>query len=225
MTKLLDALRSKYRTPEQAVTALGLPASCLDVVDRYILAQDAQTVTHRATGRVIDKVSFMKTLFAKENPMIQRKLLARDQGAITRPDLPGQPKTMIAGKDQQPRGGMSRGLTTQTDQDPDDPNGGGPNTGAAPPTDEEIVSMLDLFLHGSNDPAGTIEAITNWVVSQGSGGVGDAGLPRNNMGALDRTRSGKRSGGRDSRLSMDARAKNHSNFLKRHDYLKVDVWR
>lgn len=66
--KLLDALRKKFASPEQAVAALGLDAALLPVASRYVLAQDQDSVIERSTGRKFDKVTFMKRLFREGEP-------------------------------------------------------------------------------------------------------------------------------------------------------------
>jgi len=93
--KLLDALRKKFASPERAVATLGLDAALLPVASRYVLAQDQDSVVERSTGRKFDKVTFMKRLFEKENPMVQSRLarLAHDQADLpSKAGLAGQPK-------------------------------------------------------------------------------------------------------------------------------------
>ena len=66
--KLLDALRKKFASPEQAGAVLGLDAALLPVASRYVLAQDQDSVIERSTGRKFDKVTFMKRLFREGEP-------------------------------------------------------------------------------------------------------------------------------------------------------------
>jgi len=209
-SKLLQALRSKYRSPQEACDALGIDAAAvLPAQARYSLAADAKSVTNKHTGETYDSGAFCRVLWStKEDPMLttlQRKLarLAKDQAAISRPDLPGQPKTMI--------------------NDQDDPTNGG----SAPPDTDEMIALIWAMLAKAPDPQGLLEALAALVSEQSSGagalGAGDD-APNNNLQVLDRrsVRVHDRRPVQDSAI----RSLNHSSFMRRFPMIKdVDVWR
>ena len=147
--------------------------------------------------------------------------LARDQAAISRPDLPGQPKTMV--KDQE----------TQIS----DPSGGG-----TPPSGEECIQFVKLCMQGlEGDELQTFLSGLNDLLSTGAGapmGAGDD-APNNNLQVLDRASVAVRRSARDNQMvrpkAMDAKfavrgmnaASAHKSFASRFPEVmkNVDVWR
>jgi hypothetical protein len=122
--KLLSALQAKYPTPAAALAALGLDAALLPVSSRYVCAQDSQSVVERSTGRVIDIATFMSTLFAKENKMVQSRLarLAGDADLPSVSGIKGDPKPNL---------------------DQDDPTATGPA-----PSGEDCLQFVRLCMQG-----------------------------------------------------------------------------
>jgi len=158
MSKLLAALQAKYRTPADALRALGMDAN----------------------------------LLKQEWTMLKFPKLARDQ----------------------------------------DPDVGG----GTPPTNEEIVSFLEIMLSKASDPQDLLNQIASFVsnASQGAGSVsvgsGD-GIPANNRSAVTTAGDRRRGAARDSqRAAQDAslaiRQLNHAAFEKRFGSVVkgVDVW-
>ena len=210
MSKLLEALRQRYRSPQEACEALGLdPAAVLPPAARFSLAADASTVTDKTTGQTYDPAIRPRHFRNPEDSMLttlQRKLakFAQDQDLPAKAGLQGHPKPNL---------------------DQDDPTGT-PNGSAAAPDTDEMIAVIRAMLAKAPDPQGLLEALAALVSEQGSGaGTGD-GLPQNNKGALDRRRGVR--GAHDKRPALDTsiRAVNHAGFMKKFPFLaNVDVWR
>ena len=192
-------------------------------LSRYHHFDKFSMVVDKQSGRCLSSAAFARLYFTKqpqmaldaafeshkEEPPMQSRVarLARDQAAISRPDLPGQPKTMI---------------------DDQDPTSGS----ASLPSGEECVQFVKLCMQGlEGDELQTFLGGLNDLLSTGAGAPMCAGddAPNNNKSATTTNATDRRrAGARDKRPAQDAtvRGLNHQSFMKRFPVVsKVDVWR
>ena len=201
MSKLLDALRERFPSPQAACEALGIDPASLPAHARYELAQDGSAVTDKHTGHTYTSPEFAKALFdTRSDPMLTtlQRRLARDADLPSVSGIKGDPKTMV--------------------KDQDDPAA----TGSAPSA-EECLQFVQMCMQGlQGDELQAFLSGLSALISHGAGAPAGDDAPNNNLQVMDRKRAA-----RDRRPAQDSnvRALNHKSFLSRHSYLNVDVWR
>jgi hypothetical protein len=185
----------------------------MNPADHFILAPDASQITDKRTGTSWDTRDVMKTLFAKEPDMYntnRHPMLAHDQSSMP------------------VRGGQSY---SAVDQDPGSAEISGTDCLqfvrlclaklSGPDREDFLMGLTDLV--STEDPNaggqdGTLE------LRHGNGN-GRNGVPKNNQGALDRTKSGRRPARDNRRPAQDSalRGLQTSNFNKRWGHLTENI--
>jgi hypothetical protein len=90
-------------------------------------------------------------------------------------------------------------------------NGNGDQNGEAVPSADELMAMIRMVLSRMPDSEAFLAQLTDLVATADPDAAGevneDTGLPDNNMGSLDRSRSGRRGSAHDRQLAQDRKAR------------------